>query len=85
MNLSLHKTRGLPSGAVGIGLNGIGLKGTGSSIGRWLVNSVDALLDWQERARQRHHLSELDDHMLHDIGLSRTDVELEITKPIWRG
>jgi uncharacterized protein YjiS (DUF1127 family) len=44
----------------------------------------DALLLWQERARQRHHLRELDDRMLRDLGLSRADIEREATKPFWR-
>jgi uncharacterized protein YjiS (DUF1127 family) len=26
----------------------------------------------------------LDDHLLHDIGLSRSDVEREASKPFWR-
>ena len=26
---------------------------------------------WIERSKQRHALAELDDHLLHDIGLSR--------------
>ncbi len=33
--------------------------------------------------RQRHHLSELDAHMLRDIGLSEGDVAREIDRPIW--
>ena len=49
-----------------------------------IVAAVLRLLVWQERGRQRKHLSELDDRMLEDIGLSRADVHNEITKPIWR-
>jgi uncharacterized protein YjiS (DUF1127 family) len=29
-------------------------------------------------------LARLDDHLLSDIGLSRSDVEREIHKPFWR-
>jgi|UPI00055702EB uncharacterized protein YjiS (DUF1127 family) len=36
------------------------------------------------RARQRRDLAVLSDHSLRDIGLSRTDVDLEISKPFWR-
>lgn len=36
------------------------------------------------RARQRRDLAALSEHSLRDIGLSRADVELEISKPIWR-
>jgi uncharacterized protein YjiS (DUF1127 family) len=42
------------------------------------------LLDWQERARQRRRLREMDDRLLRDIGLTRADVELEAAKPCWR-
>ena len=44
---------------------------------------VDQLMTWQERARQRHQLRSLSDHMLHDIGLGRADVEAETSKPFW--
>ncbi|HSA79397.1 MAG TPA: DUF1127 domain-containing protein [Geminicoccaceae bacterium] len=46
---------------------------------------VQTLLLWHERARQRRHLQELSDHMLRDIGLTRTDVLAEAYKPFWRG
>jgi uncharacterized protein YjiS (DUF1127 family) len=36
------------------------------------------------RARQRRDLAALSDHSLRDIGLSRVDVESEISKPFWR-
>jgi uncharacterized protein YjiS (DUF1127 family) len=45
----------------------------------------DQVFSWLERARQRRHLGELDDRLLHDIGLSRADVEHEISQPFWRG
>jgi uncharacterized protein YjiS (DUF1127 family) len=41
------------------------------------------VLEWQERARQRRHLLELDDRMLQDIGVTRADVDREIAKPFW--
>jgi uncharacterized protein YjiS (DUF1127 family) len=51
-------------------------------------NALRSLLDtvsaWRARARQRHALSTLDDHMLRDIGLTRVDVEREGRKPFWR-
>ena len=42
------------------------------------------ILQWQERAGQRHALAELDDRMLKDIGLNRAEVAHEIDKPFWR-
>jgi uncharacterized protein YjiS (DUF1127 family) len=48
------------------------------------VKATDTVLDWQERVRQRHHLGEMDDHLLRDIGLSRADLEHESSKPFWR-
>jgi uncharacterized protein YjiS (DUF1127 family) len=46
--------------------------------------AIDLLLTWHDRSRQRRHLRSLSNHMLHDIGLSRADVEGEATKPFWR-
>jgi uncharacterized protein YjiS (DUF1127 family) len=45
---------------------------------------VEVVLTWLERARERRHLSQFNDHMLKDIGLSRSEVETEIAKPFWR-
>jgi uncharacterized protein YjiS (DUF1127 family) len=44
---------------------------------------LETLLDWQERERQRHHLRQLDDRLLGDIGLSRADAVREASKPFW--
>jgi uncharacterized protein YjiS (DUF1127 family) len=46
--------------------------------------AVDQLLTWHERARARQALGHLDEHMLHDIGLSAADVEREVSKPFWK-
>lgn len=54
------------------------------SLGTLIVRVSDTLLDWQDRARQRHRLGEMDDHLLRDIGLSRADLEHETAKPFWR-
>ena len=50
----------------------------------WFDNAFEQALVWLERARQRRELQQLGDHMLKDIGLSRADVEAEISKPFWR-
>jgi uncharacterized protein YjiS (DUF1127 family) len=46
--------------------------------------AVSALLTWQERVRERATLREMDERALHDIGLSRADIEREAEKPFWR-
>ena len=43
-----------------------------------------ALLEWQERARQRRQLLALSDGALKDFGASRADAEREGTKPFWQ-
>jgi uncharacterized protein YjiS (DUF1127 family) len=47
---------------------------------RWAM----LLEGWLERRRQRHALLELSDHLLKDIGLSRSEAEREGRKPFWR-
>jgi len=37
-----------------------------------------------ERARERNALSDLDDRLLHDVGVSRDAAEREWRKPFWR-
>ena len=44
----------------------------------------DRIYAWQARAQDRAHLDTLDDRLLKDVGLSRTDVDEEIAKPFWR-
>jgi len=43
----------------------------------------DQLFTWLDRARQRRHLSELDDRLLRDIGLSGAEVDHEVSRPFW--
>ena len=38
---------------------------------------------WMERARQRNDLKRLDDRMLADIGISRSQAYEEASKPFW--
>ena len=51
---------------------------------RPLGRVLDLLLTWLERHRQRRFLQAMSDHMLHDIGLSRSDVDRESSKQFWR-
>ncbi|WP_167331756.1 DUF1127 domain-containing protein [Azospirillum lipoferum] len=52
---------------------------------RPLWRMLDLLFSALERRKQRYALMHLDDHQLKDIGLSRSQVEQEVTKPFWRG
>ena len=58
--------------------------GTIGLIRSTLLRLVDQLLTWQDRARERAHLRDLNDHMMKDLGLSRADVDREASKPFWR-
>ncbi len=39
---------------------------------------------WIEVSRQRRALADLDDHLLDDIGITRSEAAREIAKPFWR-
>ena len=43
-----------------------------------------AALIWQQRRRTRHHLGDLTDHLLRDIGLDPVAALTEAAKPFWR-
>jgi len=45
---------------------------------------ITAVWQWFQTGRQRQALSELDPHLLADIGLSSEDVRAELAKPFWR-
>ena len=43
------------------------------------------LAQWSERARTRHQLIELDDHLLRDVGLDRHAARTEARRMFWQG
>jgi len=49
-----------------------------------ITRLFDHLFTWHQRVRDRQALNLLDAHMLHDIGLSRADVEHEVSKSFWQ-
>jgi uncharacterized protein YjiS (DUF1127 family) len=51
---------------------------------RLLPNLLIRFRGWWERARSRHLLLQLDDRMLRDLGLSRSDVDRECAKHFWQ-
>lgn len=44
----------------------------------------DLVITWFDRSRQRQHLAELDDRMLRDVGLSRAEVDNEVSQRFWQ-
>lgn len=62
-----------------------GSRGVMSAIVRAASGALEALLTWQERAHQRHSLASLDDRLMKDMGLTPSQVEQELRKPVWRG
>jgi uncharacterized protein YjiS (DUF1127 family) len=59
-------------------------RGVGHEIAAMVDRLFDAPFVWAERAAERRHLADLDEHLLKDIGLNRVDVETISTKPFWR-
>jgi uncharacterized protein YjiS (DUF1127 family) len=55
-----------------------------SAVRRGLLRLAAALLAWHDRARERRALTELSDHALRDIGISRADACREAARPFWR-
>jgi len=53
-------------------------------IGRIGAYCIELIVDIWALDRERRVLQSLDDAMLKDIGLSRADVEAEMSKPFWR-
>lgn len=49
-----------------------------------ITRLFDHLFAWHQRVRDRQALDQLDAHMLYDIGLSRADVEHEVSKAFWQ-
>ena len=58
--------------------------GRSSYIGEGLMVLFNRINDWAERRRARNRLYQMPDYMLHDIGVSRAEVETEYQKPFWR-
>jgi len=53
---------------------------------RWrtgLATAIAMAALWWERGRSRRVLARLDDHALTDIGVTRTEAQIESAKPFW--
>jgi uncharacterized protein YjiS (DUF1127 family) len=57
----------------------------GEVVAALAVHGAVKVIVWQERSRERRRLATLDDFMLRDIGISRSDVAHEVNKPFWQG
>jgi uncharacterized protein YjiS (DUF1127 family) len=55
-----------------------------STIGGSLVGLFNRVSEWSERRRARNHLYQMPDYILHDIGVSRAEVDAEYDKPFWK-
>jgi uncharacterized protein YjiS (DUF1127 family) len=51
---------------------------------RFLAKLLEQVTEWRKRMRSRYLLSQLDNRMLGDVGLSRCDVDRECSKYFWR-
>ena len=61
------------------------LSPTGPAALRTAVAQLGALArQWTQRRRSRIALSQLDDHLIRDIGLARGACEDEAQRPFWR-
>lgn len=49
-----------------------------------LIWVFDVLGEWQDRARERRQLMGMSDRALGDLGLARTVIDSEATRPFWR-
>jgi uncharacterized protein YjiS (DUF1127 family) len=56
----------------------------GSSLSYAAKRALVTLQTWRNRVRQRRELAQWTDRDLHDVGLSWTDIALEVKKPFWR-
>lgn len=56
----------------------------GATAGDLASRAVTAVLDWQDRARERRQLLALCDRALHDFATSRATAAGEADKPFWR-
>jgi uncharacterized protein YjiS (DUF1127 family) len=55
----------------------------GRRLAAWTRRAIELVLGWQEVARQRRSLLELDDRLLKDIGITRADALREASRPFW--
>jgi uncharacterized protein YjiS (DUF1127 family) len=57
---------------------------TAHSAAAWTRRTAATIGEWRRRHRERHQLLALDDRMLKDIGITRTDALFLGNKPFWK-
>jgi len=55
-----------------------------SGLGRALRSMLSRLAEWRERHEQRKTLAAMNERMLKDVGISRSDAIRESSKPFWQ-
>ncbi len=50
---------------------------------RGLARLFDLIFEWRARSAERDLMRSLDDRMLRDVGLTRVDIERELSRPFW--
>ncbi|KZB68283.1 hypothetical protein AUP42_12605 [Thalassospira lucentensis] len=56
-----------------------------SAVAGIAVSVLERVRVWQESARNRRMLEQLDDHLLKDVGMTRSDLDRELSRPFWIG
>lgn len=62
----------------------VSIQASAAQLVRGMARLVFQVVHWREQVRGRRLLARLDDRMLRDIGLSRSDVEREAAKFFWQ-
>jgi uncharacterized protein YjiS (DUF1127 family) len=62
----------------------VALQGRQATIGSTLLQAVENVLLWRERAKSRRVLLGMDDRMLNDIGIDRATARVEGERPFWQ-
>ena len=66
----------------------VALRGGGKPRSEAAAGPIDRILatlrQWRQRARARRELAGLDDYVLRDLGLSRSQAQFESGKPFWQ-
>ena len=53
-------------------------------LGARLQSVIRNVVQWHQRIRQRQALADLDNHLLKDIGITRSAAAAEASQPFWR-